>query len=295
MGWEGGIFSDSGGFQLIRKGFDARISEEGVSLRSPFNGERVMIGPEDVVDMHFSHGVDVGMVLDHCPPYPSGRDAVEDSANRTVYWARRSALRAHDPETEELLPEGRPPPLLFGITQGGIFKDIRKRCTRKLVDIDLPGYGIGGLSIGESKDDTFRALEASTSILPEDRPRYFMGVGDPDDVIRSVLAGVDVFDSVFPTRNARHGSLFIPGSRINIRNRKWKGSSEPIMQGCSCATCRRFTMGYLHHLFRAGEVLGPRLATIHNLHFMQDLIKELRSMIIDDGLNDIVSVSSLFE
>jgi queuine tRNA-ribosyltransferase len=291
MKWKGGIFSDSGGFQFIRKGFDAEISEEGVSLRSPFSGERVFITPESVVDMHADHGVDVGMVLDHCPPYPSEMGDVITSANRTVYWAKRSHLRAleleKDPKNHAKIP------LLFAITQGGIHPDIRRDCTSKLVEMDFPGYGIGGLSIGESKNDTFKALSSSTGLIPDDRPRYFMGVGDPDDVVRSVLAGVDIFDSVFPTRNARHRSVFTHIGRENIRSSGWKGRSAPIMTDCQCDTCKNFERGYLYHLFKAGEPLGPRLATIHNIHFMQDLVRKIRIFIIEDEMNPSLSATDV--
>lgn len=293
MNWNGGIFSDSGGFQFIRKGFDARISEEGVDLRSPFTGDTIFLTPESVIDMHASHGVDVGMVLDHCPPFPSTREQTIDSANRTVYWARRSRIRMDDPDIEDLLPEGRKIPLYFAITQGGVHSDIRKDCTEKLAGMDFPGYGIGGLSIGESKEDTFRSLKASTSMLPSDKPRYFMGVGDPEDVVRSVLSGVDIFDSVFPTRNARHRSVFTEKGRENIRAGEWRGSVSPIMNGCECPACGNYTRGYIYHLFKAGEPLGPRLATLHNIHYLQDLVEGIRKMIFDDGIRNGMTVEDV--
>jgi len=282
MKWEGGIFSDSGGFQFIRKGFDAKVMDKGVHIRSPFNGVPVFLTPEDVVDFHTAHGVDVGMVLDHCPAHGSSEEQIIDSARRTLDWARRSGERSVLTQTKELSPySGERTPLIFAITQGGVFRDIRETNTRKLVELDLPGYGVGGLSIGESKEETFRSLEASTSFLPSDKPRYFMGVGEPVDLVRSVMSGVDIFDSVFPTRNARHRSMLLPGGRENIRAGRWKGVDAPVFEGCRCPTCRKFSRGYLYHLFKAQEPLGPRLSSIHNVHFMQTLVKGLRKMIIE--------------
>ncbi|MEA3558847.1 MAG: tRNA guanosine(34) transglycosylase Tgt [Candidatus Thermoplasmatota archaeon] len=285
MGWDGGIFSDSGGFQFIRKGFEAKVEDKGVQLRSPYSGSPVFLTPEDVVDMHVMHGVDVGMVLDHCPPLSSSEEEIQDSADRTVLWAGRSKERIGSEGMKDLLPEGiEELPLMFAITQGGTFPDIRRKNTERLVELDFPGYGIGGLSIGEGKEQMFGSLEASTSYLPVDRPRYFMGVGEPTDLIRSVLAGVDIFDSVFPTRNARHRSIFLPSGRENIRASRWKGNEGPIMEGCACYTCSNFSRAFIHHLFKAQEPLGPRLATIHNVHFMQDLVKGLRTMILESGV-----------
>jgi queuine tRNA-ribosyltransferase len=284
MGWKGGVFSDSGGFQFIRKGFDAKVSDEGVHLRSPYTGEKVFLTPETVMDFHVGHGVDVGMVLDHCPPFPSSLDGLIGSAQRTVHWARRT-MEHYFGIDGSLSPTGRLP-LVFGITQGGIDPDLRRDCTKKLVDLDMDGYGIGGLSIGESKEDTFRALSVSTRMLPVDRPRYFMGVGDPGDLIRSVLAGVDVFDSVFPTRNARHRNLFTPEGRENVRGLSWRGSEAPIFEGCPCTTCKRFSRGYLHHLFKAQEPLAATLASIHNITFMQLLVKGIHVLIGERSFDD---------
>lgn len=295
MGWDGGIFSDSGGFQFIRKGFDADVSDEGVGLRSPFNGKKVFITPESVVDMHARHGVDVGMVLDHCPPYPSTKEDLSASSNRTIYWARRSILRLKDNKLNDMLPPGKKPPLLFAITQGGTDPSTRKKCTESLVEMDFSGYGIGGLSIGESKTETFRSLEASTSLIPEERPRYFMGVGDPDDMIRSVMAGVDIFDSVFPTRNARHRSVFTHSGRENIRASGWKGKEDPIRKGCMCDTCRRFSRAYLYHLFKAGEPLGPRLATVHNIFYLQELVSRIRKLIFEDDMKGTLTSTGVMD
>ncbi len=295
MEWDGGIFSDSGGFQFIRKGFDTVISEDGAVLNSPFTGDRIFITPESVIDMHTTHGVDVGMVLDHCPPYPSSRDEVISSLNRTVYWAKRSNIRMKNPDLVEMLPTGRDLPLFFAITQGGTDPGLRMKCTEKLVDMDFQGYGIGGLSIGESKEDTFRSLRASTVLIPRDRPRYFMGVGDPDDILRSVLSGVDIFDSVFPTRNARHKNVFSKKGRENIRASGWKGKDGPIREGCNCDTCRRFSRGYLYHLFKVDEPLGPRLATVHNIFYLQELVSRIRDLIIEDDLKDTLTTTTIMD
>lgn len=285
MGFKGGIFSDSGGFQFIRKGFQARASGKGISLRSPYSGEEVMLTPESVVDLHIRHGVDVGMVLDHCPPFPASLNDIIDSVGYTIGWARRSKEHYKNSMDGSLLGARMYRTLLYAITQGGTSIDLRKECTRALVDMDFSGYGIGGLSIGEGKEDMFRALSASTGLLPEDRPRYFMGVGEPDDIIRSVLAGVDIFDSVFPTRNARHRTVFTKGGRENIRGPRWRGSSEPIMDGCPCPACTGFSRGFIHHLFRTDEPLGPRLATLHNLTYIQSFMERLRERAFDGSLD----------
>lgn len=285
MKWKGGIFSDSGGFQFIRKGFDAKVMQKGVRLRSPYSGAPCFLTPEDVVDFHVIHGVDVGMVLDHCPHHGSSRDEIVLSAERTLEWAKRSKKRLEEESVKALSPHSdRRLPLLFAITQGGIFLDIREKNTRDLVELDLPGYGIGGLSIGEGKDETFSSLEVSTSLLPEGKPRYFMGVGEPTDLVRSVLSGVDIFDSVFPTRNARHRTVLLPSGKENIRANRWKGNGGPIMKGCTCRACKDFSRSYIHHLFKTREPLGPRLATIHNIHFMQELAKRLREAIMSGEL-----------
>lgn len=294
MNWDGGIFSDSGGFQFIRKGFDPKITDEGVLLRSPYTGARVNVTPESVVDFHVMHGVDVGMVLDHCPPYPSTDDVLISSARRTVEWARRSMERMRSGAMGGLSPfDSARLPLLYAITQGGTDMDLRRRCTDDLVGLDFPGYGIGGLSIGENKDLTFKALNASTAYLPADRPRYFMGVGQPEDIIRSVANGVDIFDSVFPTRNARHRSVFVNDGRENIRASRWKGLNTPISSGCGCHTCRNYSRGYVYHLFKAGEPLGPRLATIHNVYFIQDLVGRIRRAVLEGEFHAEMSISDI--
>ena len=287
VNWDGGIFSDSGGFQFIRRGFSPEISDGGVIMNSPFSGDRIRLSPEDVVDFHVKHGVDVGMVLDHCPPFPSQSDHLMDSSRRTVLWADRSMKRIGDRRLRESSPIGRDHlPMFYAITQGGCDVDLRKRCTEKLVDMDFPGYGIGGLSIGEDKETTFRMLEVSTSYLPKGKPRYFMGVGQPGDVIRSIGSGVDIFDSVFPTRNARHRSVFTLSGRENIRFGGWKGVNQPIVKGCDCEACLNYSRGFIYHMFKAGEQLGPRLATIHNLRFMRLLVKGSRRRIIEGNFKN---------
>jgi queuine tRNA-ribosyltransferase len=294
MGWGGGVFSDSGGFQFIRKGFDAVVNDKEVRLRSPFSGEKVAITPESVVDFHCMHGVDVGMVLDHCPPFSSTAEQIMDSARRTVLWARRSMERIRS-LPEGTCPDGKEKPMIFGITQGGTDPSQRSECTSDLVRLGMDGYGIGGLSIGEDKEDTFRSLAASTSLLPIDKPRYFMGVGEPSDLIRSVSLGVDIFDSVFPTRNARHRSLFTRQGRENVRGPAWKGNSLPIMERCDCMTCKKFSRGYIHHLFKAEEPLAATLSTIHNIRYMQLLIMGIRAMISEGPFSGSTSVNDVLD
>ncbi len=296
MDWGGGIFSDSGGFQLIRKGFEPRIKDEGVKMRSPFSGAFVHITPESVVEMHVRHGVDVGMILDHCPPHGASGEDLALATERTRGWAERSKRRIEGEGLSDLLPAGgERMPLFFAITQGGIDLKLRERSTRDLVGLGFDGYGIGGLSIGEDKGDMFKALGASTSFVPRESPRYFMGVGEPRDVIRSVGLGVDVFDSVFPTRNARHRSVFAAQGRENIRSGKWKGKSGPIMEGCDCMTCRRYSRGYLYHLFKAKEPLGPMLATIHNVRYMQNLVENIRRSILEERFSSDIEPADLLE
>jgi len=186
-------------------------------------------------------------------------------------------------------------PLMFGITQGGTDPELRRECTRNLTDLDMDGYGIGGLSIGESKQDTFASLAACTRLLPVAKPRYFMGVGEPEDVLRSVNAGVDVFDSVFPTRNARHKSLFTPQGRENVRGPRWRGASGPAYEGCSCSTCKRFDRGYLYHLFKAQEPLAAALATTHNLTFMQDLINGIRVLLREGSFSNATKIADCIQ
>ncbi len=270
MKWKGGIFTDSGGFQLIRQGFSPKITEEGVLFKSPYDGKTEMMTPEKVLEIEDKLGADVGMVLDECPPYPSSREELVASARRTFDWAVRS------------VKYGRKKGLTFGIVQGGTDEGLRKTHAKKMAQLDLDGFGIGGLSIGETSDEMFRSLKGSLYGLPEGKPRYFMGLGTRKDILEAVNMGVDIFDSVYPTRNARHKTALLTTGKINIGKKKYKAKEGPIEEGCMCQACRNFSFGYVNNLLRDDELLGLSLLTIHNLHVIQTFMKNMRKALDED-------------
>ena len=267
MGWDGPILTDSGGFQVFSLSGNRRVSDEGVEFRSHIDGSRHLFTPEMVVRTQEQLGADIIMGLDECAE-PGDRAYNEQALARTHAWAER-CLRA----------QRRSDQALFGIVQGGIFPDLRRHSAEFLTDLDFPGYAIGGLSVGESKEDMAAMLDITTPLLPEDKPRYLMGVGAPEDLVAGVARGVDMFDCVLPTRLARNAALFTRTGRINMRNARFARDGEPIEIGCQCYTCRNFTRAYLRHLFKAGELLASRLATIHNVHFLLDLMRDIREAI----------------
>ncbi len=273
MSWDGPILTDSGGFQVFSLGELRQIREEGVTFRSPVNGDRIFLGPEESISIQQAMGVDIAMCFDECTPYPSDFDATEYSMELSLRWARRS-LEAFQPGDGAL----------FGIVQGGMYEALRDRSLKALVDLDFPGYAIGGLSVGEPKEDMMRILQHVAPQMPQDKPRYLMGVGKPEDLVRAVSQGVDMFDCVMPTRNARNGHLFVTDGIIRIRNGRYRLDDRPLDPECQCFTCRNFSRGYLRHLAINKEMLGARLNTIHNLAYYQSLMQGLRQAIIGTSL-----------
>ena len=270
MDWDGPILTDSGGFQVFSLRDRSRISEGGVKFRNPRGGEEILFTPEFAVQAQVNLGVDIAMAFDECPPLPSSRRRLQEAVDRTVRWAKQCRDVERDPATG---------PALFGITQGGLEEDLRAQCGARLAELDFDGYAIGGLSVGEDPNKTAAVVHSAAPRLPRGRPRYLMGVGYPEDIVEAVAAGVDMFDCVLPTRNARNGNLFTSRGRLIIKHAAWKDDPRPIDENCTCFTCQRYSRAYLRHLFVSDEMLGHRLHTIHNLHHYQDLMRRIRSSI----------------
>ncbi len=269
MAWDGPLLTDSGGFQVFSLEHLRRFDDEGVVFRSHIDGSEHLFSPERVVEIQEKLGADIIMCLDECaPPLDYGYNV--RALARTHLWAERcrAAQRREDQA-------------LFGIVQGGIFADLRQRSARFLTGLDFPGYAIGGLSVGEPKEAMHAMLEETVPLLPEDSPRYLMGVGSPEDMFECVARGIDVFDCVLPTRIARNGALLTRSGRLNIRNARYADDPAPVEEGCACYTCRTFSRAYLRHLIRARELLGYRLTTVHNVHFLLNLMREIRQSILD--------------
>lgn len=274
MGWDGPILTDSGGFQVFSLGDLRKISEEGVKFASPINGDRLFLTPEESMRIQHVLNSDVAMIFDECTPYPANLDRAADSMRLSLRWARRSR------DEHDRLGNAN---ALFGIVQGGMHEVLRDESLAGLADIGFEGYAIGGLSVGEPKEDFARILAHTAPQLPADRARYLMGVGTPEDLVYAVGHGIDMFDCVLPTRNARNGWLFTRHGDVKIKNAVHRGDTRPLDEDCGCYTCRHFTRAYLHHLFRAGEILGARLNTLHNLHYYQGLMAEMRQAIAAGG------------
>jgi len=276
MGWKRPILTDSGGFQVFSLAALRRIDEDGVSFRSPVDGAQVRMRPEDSMDVQRALASDIAMAFDDCTAYPATQQQALESMQRSMRWALRSYDHYYrDP------PEGRDPPRgqLFGIVQGGMFEQLRLESLEALSQRPWAGYAIGGLAVGEAEEERLRVLEFITPRIPAARPRYLMGVGYPQDIVAAVARGVDMFDCVMPTRHARNGHLFTSRGIINIRNAVHQRDTGPIDPACSCSTCRCYSRAYLRHLDRCNEILGVRLATLHNLHFYLDLMRQIRSAI----------------
>ncbi|MDA8381779.1 MAG: tRNA guanosine(34) transglycosylase Tgt [Betaproteobacteria bacterium] len=273
MGWEHPILTDSGGFQVFSLGPLRKITEEGVAFRSPVNGDRCFLTPEESMRIQRALGSDVVMIFDECTPYPATFAEAQDSMRLSLGWARRST-EAH----------GDNPNALFGIVQGGMYPELREASLEGLCALGFDGYAMGGLSVGEPKEEMLRVLEHVAPRLPPDKPRYLMGVGTPEDIVAAVLCGIDMFDCVLPTRNARNGWLFTRFGTVKIRNARYRTDTRPLDEACGCYTCRHFTRAYLHHLHRVGEILGARLNTIHNLTYYQELMSGLRAAIQEERL-----------
>jgi len=271
MGWDKPILTDSGGFQVFSLGKLRKITEEGVKFASPINGDKLFLTPEISMQIQRTLNSDIVMIFDECTPYPASEKEAADSMRLSLRWAARSkAAHAGNPNA------------LYGIVQGGMYEGLRDESARELIAMDFDGYAIGGLSVGEPKDDMARILAHTAPQLPVDKPRYLMGVGTPSDLVGAVAQGIDQFDCVLPTRNARHGILFTRRGEIRIRNARWKTDTAPIDDACTCHSCTHFSRAYVHHLIRAGEILGARLATIHNLHYYHRLMSDMRAA-IEDG------------
>ncbi|MEE9150387.1 MAG: tRNA guanosine(34) transglycosylase Tgt [Thermoplasmata archaeon] len=275
MGWGGIVFSDSGGFQILNKDFLLKIDDNHVTFKSPFDGTTHEFTPEKCADIQMKTGSDVAMTLDDCPAYGSGYDQVLTSTKRTISWAELFK-KAHGNDSQSV----------FGIVQGGVLKDLRENCAHALTEMDFDGYAIGGLCIGEPKELMHEVIHWTAPLLPNNKPRYLMGVGSPEDMLEAISEGVDIFDSVFPTRNARHNTVYTKGGKINIGKEKFKNDFGPISEGCECYTCKRFSMAYVNHLLREHEYLGMRLATIHNLYFLLNLMGEAREAIRERRFSD---------
>ncbi len=268
MGWDKPILTDSGGFQVFSLGKLRKITEEGVKFASPINGDKLFLTPEISMQIQRTLNSDIVMIFDECTPYPATEREAADSMRMSLRWAARSkAAHAGNPNA------------LYGIVQGGMFETLRDESTRELIAMDFDGYAIGGLSVGEPKEDMKRILAHTAPQLPADKPRYLMGVGTPSDLVAAVAQGIDQFDCVLPTRNARHGILFTRRGEIRIKNARWKMDTAPIDDECTCHTCTHFSRAYVHHLIRANEILGARLATIHNLHYYHRLMAAMRAAI----------------
>ena len=280
MAWDGPLLTDSGGFQVFSLGALRKISEEGVRFASPVNGDKLFLTPEESMRIQRVLNSDVAMIFDECTPYPASETEAGDSMRLSLRWARRSRDEFDRLEN---------PNALFGIVQGGMYESLRDESLAGLTEIGFHGYAIGGLSVGEPKEDMQRILHHTAPRLPKDSPRYLMGVGTPEDIVFAVQAGIDMFDCVMPTRNARNGWLFTRHGDIKIRNARHKADTRPLDDSCDCYTCRHFSRGYLHHLNRLNEILGARLATIHNLHYYQQLMRELRDAIAHGRLADYVA------
>lgn len=274
-GWKHGYLTDSGGFQIFSLSDLRKISREGIRFQSHIDGAKEFLTPADVIQIENDIGADIIMPLDVCTKPDASHDEAAEAADITVDWAKIS---------RDVWQRSGTGNALFGIVQGTIFEDLRERCAKQLVSLDFPGYAIGGLSVGEEHAVMYRMVHHTVGFLPEDKPRYLMGVGGPDNIIESVMRGVDMFDSVLPTRNARNATVFIPGGRLLLRNSSNREDERPIQEGCGCYTCTHFSRAYLRHLFKTREILGYRLATIHNLFYLLDFMRRLRDAIIEGSL-----------
>jgi len=275
MHWSGPILTDSGGFQVFSLAALRKLTEEGVRFQSPVNGDEVFLTPEKSMDVQHDLNSDITMIFDECTPYPATAAEAEESMRRSLRWAQRSrqrfdALRDTDPERGEAL---------FGIVQGGIYTELRRESIEGLIDIGFDGYAVGGLAVGEPEEERIAVLDALLPGMPGDCPRYLMGVGTPVDIADSVLRGIDMFDCVIPTRHARNGQLFTSTGIVKFRHSRFADDTAPPDPVCNCYTCQNYSLAYLRHLEKCGEILGPRLATIHNLHYYQKLMSDLRAAI----------------
>ena len=278
MGWQRPILTDSGGFQVFSLGELRQIDEQGVKFRSPVNGDPVFLGPEKAIEVQQKLGADIIMAFDECTPYPASRQQAAESMELSMRWASR-CKDAHANHGSAL----------FGIVQGSMYEDLRAQSLDALVEMDFPGYAIGGLSVGEPKDDMRAMVSFCAPRMPAAKPRYLMGVGTPADIVHAVSQGVDMFDCVMPTRNARNGHLFTSKGLLRLRNSRYRDDTDPLDPDCNCYTCQHFSRSYLHHLDKCREILGSQLNTIHNLHYYQSLMADLRGAIEQGRLSAFVA------
>jgi len=274
MGWDGAILTDSGGYQVLSLARLRKVDDDGVTFRSHIDGSQHRLTPELAIEYQQALGADIIMVLDECAPADADRDTIRRAMQRTHRWAERCQQA-----------QARSDQALYAIVQGGIYPDLRRESAEFLVAQDFPGYAIGGLSIGESKQIMLDITKETAAMLPEEKPRYLMGVGSPEDIVEGVARGIDIFDSALPTRVARNGSLYTMSGRVNVLNAAYAASREPVDPECGCYTCRRFSAAYLNHLFKARELLAYRLATLHNLAFISRLVSRIRESVLDGSFN----------
>ena len=270
MNWQGPILTDSGGFQVFSLGKMRKITEEGVAFRSPKDGSSIFMGPEESMQIQHKLGSDIVMIFDDCTAYPAEKNVVDQSMQLSLRWAKRSLI-----EHKRLNNKNA----LFGIVQGGMHRELRIHSAESLIEMDFNGYAIGGLSVGEPKEEMMEVLSYLPDHMPQDKPRYLMGVGTPLDLVEGVASGVDMFDCVMPSRNARNGYLFTSEGVVKIRNAKYKKDTGPLDPNCACSTCSNYSRSYLHHLQKTNEILGSRLNTLHNLFYYQELMQSMRSAI----------------
>jgi queuine tRNA-ribosyltransferase len=274
MNWDGPILTDSGGYQVFSLAELRKIDDEGARFQSHIDGSTHLLTPEKSMEVQSVLGSDVAMVLDECPPAEATRDQLADAVDRTTRWAARSRTAYAGPG------------VAFGIVQGGTHRDLRERSARELLELDFPGYAIGGVSVGEPAERMVETVNFTADLLPEDRPRYLMGVGMPRDLVEAVAAGVDLFDCVLPTRNARNGSLFTSNGRFNIKRSEFRRDERPVDESCPCETCTNYSRAYLRHLFVSGEILSARLHTIHNLTYYLGLMQQIRAAIAESRYDE---------
>lgn len=285
MNWPRAVLTDSGGFQVFSLQELRQITEEGVRFQSHLDGSRHLFTAESVMEIEHALGADIIMAFDECTPYPATETYARQSMERTQRWAERCLLR-HNELQQAQIAAGRPGQALFGIVQGGVYPLLRRQSARDLVALDLPGYAIGGLAVGEPRDDMLATLEQTIPELPAAKPRYLMGVGLPQDLVDGVERGIDMFDCVIPTRNARNSTLFTSTGRVRMKNARHADDQSPLDAACSCPTCSNYHRGYLRHLFQTNEILGLHLATYHNIHFFLELMRSMRAAIMEHRFTD---------
>lgn len=275
--WNRAVLTDSGGFQVFSLRDISKITEEGVWFQSHIDGSRHFFSPERVMEIEHNLGADIIMIFDECPPSDAVPEAIEKAVDRTLRWASR-CIEAH---VKTPFYHGYPQ-ALFGIVQGGIIQELRERCAREMVAMDFPGYALGGLAVGEKIETTYDIVNFSSDLLPSHKPRYLMGVGTPIDILECIERGIDMFDCVLPTRNARNGSVFSSKGKVNVKNAKYtRDFDSPIDKECSCYACQNFSMSYIRHLYMAGEILALRLLTLHNVHYYMQVVKNARKRILE--------------